>query len=197
MDVVTSDHGGRHVVVWPFTARRPNRQRLVDSTRQSLAVRMDRAQQTTWRCRGAESCTQLHQSLVEIAGAIGRHQVRSNCAQASGSSALGHVVGDGKQPGQYPLHVTIHRWYLLAEGDAGHRTRCVVAEARQVAQAIIALWQSAAVVGHYLASGGVSMPQLVPSFSYPFLHSAVWKGGFSRRWASPTSSQFCPRCSYR
>ena len=86
--------------------------------------------------RPADARPQLHEGLVQVARAGPRSSsARRQRLQVRASPRVTVTVAvDEEEAREHPGHVAVHRRRRDGEGDAGHRTRGVGAEARERAQ---------------------------------------------------------------
>ena len=93
--------------------------------RQGAAITVRRAGQ-------ADGGAQVHQRLVHVAGAVKGHQALALFIQQPFNGRAANVIAYVKQPGNGPVQVAIHGWHRLLEGDGGHGSSRIGADARQL-----------------------------------------------------------------
>ena len=112
----------------------------------ALAEMLNRAVVTA-RCavRQTDGCTKLHQRLVEVAGAVGRHE----CGEPFARLLFEFCVRDRCeiviQPRRHTQNIAVHRRNGQSERDRRHRACRVLADAGQSKQPVVISRQFAAV----------------------------------------------------
>src|SRR5690606_25502358 len=92
------------------------------------AAGLERARVTPGTLRKTERGAQLHQGLVEVARPLARDGIVYGLLDPAAGARLVHRLLDPQVPGHHPQHVAVHGALGLAEGDACHRRRGLVAD---------------------------------------------------------------------
>ena len=94
----------------------------------------------------ADCLPQLHQGLIKRARCLGRqHGRRGGCKPPLGRGAK-DILPVGRQPGQHPHDIPVHRRHRDPEGDGRHRPRRVFPDPRQAEQRLVIPGHLAAVL---------------------------------------------------
>ena len=146
----------------------PHRQLPLAPCGQGRAQHPGGARLTRRLPRQTHSRAQIHQRLIEIAGAVGRHHRCQRVPEPLACLRQEDIIPAAGQPRRNAQHVAVHGGNRLPKGDGQYRPRRIVPDARQRRQLTVRLRKTAAVLLNHLprrflqAAGAAVIPQPLP-----------------------------------
>ncbi len=142
----TSEQRGDALDVPGRCPRPPHRERIGLAARVGGAAARDRAFRAARSAWGADGGAELHQRLVQVAGARAARELARGLPEPGLRGGPPHVVAEPEQPREDARDVAVDDRLRSVEGDRGHRPRRVATDARERAQGLRVVGQAPSVL---------------------------------------------------